>query len=76
MLEVTAEALRALLPEGRVLTDPDAMDAYTRDQTYAVPGAALAVVLARDTADVAATMAWAQERRGAWTASRSTARRG
>ncbi|MEV0663954.1 FAD-binding oxidoreductase [Actinomadura luteofluorescens] len=65
MLEVTAaaEALRALLPEGRVLTDPDAMDAYTRDQTYAVPGAPLAVVRARDTADVAATMAWAQEER-------------
>jgi glycolate oxidase len=68
VLEVTAgrdpaEALRALLPAGRVLTDPDAMDAYTRDQTYAVPGAPLAVVRARDTADVAATMAWAQEER-------------
>ncbi|TDD77885.1 FAD-binding protein [Actinomadura rubrisoli] len=39
------------------------MDAYARDQTYAVPGAPLAVVLARDLGDVVAAMEWAHVHR-------------
>jgi glycolate oxidase len=57
-------ALRAALPDARVITDPDVMDSYRRDQTPVVtPGMPLCVVLAHNTADVAATLAWAQEHR-------------
>jgi glycolate oxidase len=55
------DALRAVLPDGRVITDPDITDGYRRDQTtLADPGEPRCVVLARDTAEVAATVAWAQ----------------
>jgi len=55
------DALRKMLPDGRVITDPDVMDGYRRDQTPTVtPGEPLCVVLAGGTADVAATLAWAQ----------------
>jgi glycolate oxidase len=58
------DALRAVLPDARVSTDPDVMDGYRRDQTPVVtPGQPLCVVLAHSTADVAATLAWAQEHR-------------
>ena len=58
------DALRAALPGTRVITDPDVMDSYRRDQTPVVtPGAPVAVVIARSTADVAATLAWAQQHR-------------
>jgi glycolate oxidase len=58
------DALRAALPAARVITDPDVMDGYRRDQTPVVtPGMPLCVVLARDTADVAATLAWARQYR-------------
>jgi glycolate oxidase len=55
-------ALAAALPDGRVITDPDIVDAYRRDQTTAVvPGKARCVVTARSTGEVAATMRWASE---------------
>jgi glycolate oxidase len=58
------DALRAALPPGRVVTDPDIMDAYRRDQTVAVrPGEPRCVVMARGTGEVAATLAWAQQHR-------------
>ncbi len=58
------DELRAALPDARVITDPDVMDSYRRDQTPVVtPGQPLCVVLAHSTADVAATLAWAQEYR-------------
>jgi glycolate oxidase len=56
------DALRAALPDARVITDPDVMDGYRRDQTPVLtPGVPLCVVVARSTQDVAATLAWAQE---------------
>jgi len=56
------DALRAMLPGARVITDPEVMDSYRRDQTPVVtPGAPACVVIAHTTADVAATLAWAQE---------------
>lgn len=63
MSQSPVETLSALLPAGRLVTDPDAMDAYARDQTYAAPGKPAAVVLTRDTADVVTVMKWAQEHR-------------
>jgi glycolate oxidase len=63
MSDVVAE-LRQALPDGRVITDPDVMESYRRDQTPVVsPGQPLCVVIAHDTADVVATLAWAGERR-------------
>jgi glycolate oxidase len=58
------DALRAALPDGRVITDPDLTESYRRDEaTLAPPGQPRCVVLARDTAEVAATVAWAQRHR-------------
>jgi len=55
-------ALRAALPEGRVITDPDIIEAYRRDETAAVaPGMPRCVVSARSTDEVAATVRWANE---------------
>ena len=55
-------ALVAALPGGRVITDPDIVEGYRRDQTSAVaPGKPLCVVSARGTGEVAATMRWASE---------------
>src|SRR5260221_572175 len=55
-------ALVAALPAGRVITDPDIVEAYRRDQTSAVArGKPLGVVSARGTGEVAATMRWASE---------------
>jgi glycolate oxidase len=55
-------ALIDALPDGRVITDPDIVEAYRRDQTSAVvPGKPLCVVSARGTGEVAATMRWASE---------------
>ncbi|MFL6137812.1 MAG: FAD-binding oxidoreductase [Frankiaceae bacterium] len=60
----TADALAGSLPAGRVVTDPDVVAGYRRDEAHLVaPGRPLAVVLARDTADVAATMRWASAHR-------------
>ena len=61
MSDVLGE-LRNALPEARVITDPDVMDGYRRDQTpTVVAGKPLCVVVAHATADVAVTLAWAQE---------------
>jgi glycolate oxidase len=56
-------ALRAALPEGRVVTDPDVVDAYSRDYAEAVapPGRARCLVSARGTGEVAATVRWASQ---------------
>jgi glycolate oxidase len=60
----TLSELRRAIPDARVITDPDVMDGYRRDQTPVVtPGSPLCVVIARTTADVAATLAWAQRHR-------------
>jgi glycolate oxidase len=57
-----ADELAAELPEGRVSTDPDIVDAYRRDQTTAVtPGKPLCLVSARSTGEVAATLRWASK---------------
>ncbi len=56
------DALLAALPAGQVITDPDIVDAYRRDQTPVVtPGRPLCVVAARGTDDVVATMRWASQ---------------
>jgi glycolate oxidase len=54
-------SLAERLPAGRVITDPDVMDGYSRDQTFLAPGRPCAVVVARDVSDVLATVAWAAE---------------
>jgi glycolate oxidase len=54
------DELAAALPDGRVSTDPDIVDAYRRDQTTAVtPGKARCLVSARSTDEVAVTLRWA-----------------
>ncbi|SDG04787.1 glycolate oxidase [Sinosporangium album] len=57
------DSLLRVLPEGRVVTDPDVTDSYARDRTFLTPGRALGVVLARTRDDVVATMRWATEHR-------------
>src|SRR5579862_8655005 len=58
------DALLAALPDGRVIVDPDVVEAYRRDQTSAVaPGKPRCVVSARSTDEVAATMRWASRYR-------------
>ncbi len=55
------DELHSSLSDGQVITDPDVIDSYRRDQTPALaPGQPLCVVAARATADVTATLAWAQ----------------
>lgn len=54
------EALAAGLEDSRLLTDPDVMDAYRRDEAHlVVPGLPLAVLLAGSTQDVSTAMRWA-----------------
>jgi glycolate oxidase len=56
------DELIAALPDGRVSTDPDIVDAYRRDQTTAVtPGEARCLVSARSTEEVVATLRWASQ---------------
>jgi glycolate oxidase len=58
------DALLTALPEGRVIVDPDVVEAYRRDQTSAVaPGKPRCVVSVRSTDEVAATMRWASRYR-------------
>jgi glycolate oxidase len=60
------DQLRAAVPDAQVITDPDVMDAYRRDQTAVAAvaaGSPQCVVVARTAADVAATLAWAGEYR-------------
>jgi glycolate oxidase len=48
------------LPAGRLVTDPDVVEAYRRDQAHLVAaGAPLAVLLASSAADVSVALAWA-----------------
>jgi len=48
------------VPSSRLITDPDVMDAYRRDEAHLVaPGAPLAVLLAGSTDDVATALRWA-----------------
>ncbi len=57
-------SLRAALADGQVITDPDIVEGYRRDETpAAAAGRPRCVVLARGTADVAATLSWALERK-------------
>ncbi|MFD6858503.1 FAD-binding oxidoreductase [Rhodococcus sp. NPDC060086] len=57
-------ALAGRLPAGAVVTDPDVLAGYRHDRAFD-PGAAvpLALVRARSTADVQATLRWAHEHR-------------
>src|SRR6478609_564745 len=56
--------LFAALPDGRVLTDPEAMSPYRQDWANAtVAGTPLAVVRARSTSDVQETLRWASAHR-------------
>lgn len=59
------DELRAALADGgRLITDPDLIESYRRDQTSAEePGIPRCVVLAATAADVAATLTWAQRHR-------------
>ncbi len=58
------DVLRETVPGGRVITDPGIMESYRRDQTTVLtPGRPRCVVAARSTADVAATLSWAQRYR-------------
>ena len=58
------DALRGALPGGQVITDPDVMESYRRDQTTVISaGQPRCVVLPRTTAEVASTLAWAQQHR-------------
>jgi len=53
--------LRAGVPGAHIITDPDAMEGYRRDETPMVSaGQPLCVVLASSTEQVAGTLAWAQ----------------
>jgi glycolate oxidase len=55
------DELRAVTAGARVITDPDLMESYRRDQTPVVTaGRPRCVVLASATAQVAAALAWAQ----------------
>jgi glycolate oxidase len=58
------DELRAAAPEARVITDAAAMESYRRDQTPVVtPGQPRCVLLAGNTRDVMAALAWAQRHR-------------
>ncbi|WP_433607775.1 FAD-binding oxidoreductase [Prescottella agglutinans] len=57
-------ALADALGSSRLVTDPDVMAAYTRDEAHlAEPGRPLAVLIADSTDDVAAAMKWATAHR-------------
>jgi glycolate oxidase len=56
------DALLAALPAGHVITDPDIVESYRRDQTAAVaPGQPRCVVSARSTDEVVSTLRWASK---------------
>jgi glycolate oxidase len=56
------DALVSALPDGRVITDPDIVESYRRDETAVMaPGQPVCVVPARSTGEVAATMRWASQ---------------
>ena len=56
------DELASRLSGGRLITDPDVVDAYRRDHAHlAEPGAPLAVLLAETVQDVSVALAWAHE---------------
>lgn len=56
------DALAERLRGSRLVTDPDVMDAYRRDEAHMVaPGQPLAVLLADTTGDVSTALCWANE---------------
>ncbi len=56
--------LRDAAPGARLITDPEQMESYRRDQTPVVtPGKPRAVLLASSTEDVAAALSWAERHR-------------
>ena len=58
------DALRGALPGGQIITDPAVMESYRGDQaTVITAGQPRCVVLPRTTAEVATTLAWAQQHR-------------
>ncbi len=58
------DSLRALLPEGMLVTDPDVLGAYRQDRALDPDaGIALALVRPTTTEQVAAVVRWAQEQR-------------
>jgi glycolate oxidase len=58
------EELRALLPAARLVTDPDVMDAYRRDEAHLVePGQPMGVLLPTSTDEVSTALAWATRHR-------------
>ena len=61
---MSLDDLAGRLERSRLITDPDVMEAYRRDQADTVAaGRPAAVLLAETTGDVAAALAWAQEHR-------------
>src|SRR5690606_8897661 len=64
VIEVDLHDLIDSLPDGAVVTDPDVLDGYRHDWARDPDaGTPLAVVRARGTDDVAATLRWAHEHR-------------
>ena len=68
MIELKENALTVIdelttrLNSGRLITDPDVVDAYRRDHAHLVePGVPLAVLLADTVEDVSVALAWAYE---------------
>ena len=58
------DELRDAVPGARLITEPDQMESYRRDQTPAVtPGQPCGVLLAASTGHVAAALDWAQRNR-------------
>jgi glycolate oxidase len=58
------DELRADLPDGRLLTDADVVEAYRRDEArFVEPGRPVGVVMAADVTDVQATLRWATRHR-------------
>jgi glycolate oxidase len=56
------DALAAALTSSPLITDPDVMEAYRRDEAHLVPaGQPAAVLRARSTADVGRVLAWAEQ---------------
>jgi glycolate oxidase len=56
------DALAASLTDSRLITDPDVMEAYRRDEAHLVPaGQPAAVLRARSTGDVARALEWADQ---------------
>ena len=56
------DELATRLNSGRLITDPDVVDAYRRDHAHLVePGVPLAVLLADTVEDVSVALAWAYE---------------